>query len=95
MRARTAEEFGPLLRHSGEEFLYVLKGAVKLLSELYEPIHLGQGDSVYFDSSMGHGVINVDVEDSHVLWVALGREADPVAALRQTYEDRRLADVES
>ncbi len=83
IKVGTAEEFGPLVRHSGEEFLFVLRGAVKLLSELYEPIYLGQGDSIYFDSSMGHGVINADRETSEVLWVALGREVDPTAELRQ------------
>jgi transcriptional regulator with XRE-family HTH domain len=89
IKARTAEDFGPLIHHSGEEFLYVLRGSVSLLSELYEPIHLAEGDSIYFDSSMGHGAINTGEGDAEVLWVALGREGDPSIELHQTHAARR------
>jgi len=41
-------------RHTGQEFIYVLKGQLKLFTELYEPIVLKVGDSILFDSSMGH-----------------------------------------
>lgn len=58
-KARTLEEFGELLRHSGEEFSVVLEGAVLFHTELYAPVLLQAGDSVYFDSSMGHAYLRV------------------------------------
>jgi transcriptional regulator with XRE-family HTH domain len=68
-------EFGPLLRHSGEEFIYVLGGSVRVLTELYEPVELNAGDSVYLDSSMAHGVIHAAGQDqAEVIWVSLGSE---------------------
>ena len=56
--------------HAGEEFFYVLSGAVELHTDSYEPVRLESGDSVYFDSGMRHAVISVSEEDAVVLWVA-------------------------
>jgi quercetin dioxygenase-like cupin family protein/DNA-binding Xre family transcriptional regulator len=68
-KARTLEEFGELLRHSGEEFSVVLDGAVVFHTELYAPVLLNKGDSVYFDSSMGHAYLRASDEPCHVLTV--------------------------
>ena len=61
IRARTLEEFmaefGDLIRHSGEEFTLVLEGELDFHTELYAPLRLRAGDSVYFDSEMGHAYI--------------------------------------
>ena len=57
IKAKTLEEFGDLVHHSGEEFAYVLEGAVILHTEFYEPIKLLKGDSVYFDSNMKHAYL--------------------------------------
>lgn len=56
--------------HAGEEFVYVLSGAVELHTDSYTPVRLETGDSVYFDSGMRHAVISVSEEDAVVLWVA-------------------------
>jgi transcriptional regulator with XRE-family HTH domain len=56
--------------HAGEEFFYVLSGAVELHTDSYAPVRLDTGDSVYFDSRMRHAVISVSKEDAVVLWVA-------------------------
>ena len=60
-RARTMEEFkaefGDFIRHPGEEFAYVLEGEVEFHSELYAPVLLRVGDSIYFDSEMGHAYL--------------------------------------
>jgi transcriptional regulator with XRE-family HTH domain len=56
-KARTLAEFGPLIRHSGEEYAIVLDGAVEFHTDLYAPVLLNKGDSIYFDSSMAHGYI--------------------------------------
>jgi transcriptional regulator with XRE-family HTH domain len=69
VRARSFDEFEGWVRHDGEEFLYVLTGAVRLLTEFYEPVEMRRGDSAYYDASMGHNVISVSQEDATILWV--------------------------
>jgi transcriptional regulator with XRE-family HTH domain len=68
-KARTLEEFGELLRHSGEEFSVVLEGAVLFHTELYAAVLLQAGDSVYFDSSMGHAYLRAGNGPCRVLTV--------------------------
>lgn len=72
IRARTLKEFGELIRHPGEEYAYVLEGAVDLHTELYAPVRLEQGDSIYFDSGMGHAYIAASPGVCKVLSVCSG-----------------------
>ena len=51
------EEFGGLIRHPGEEFDLVLEGEIVFHSDLYAPVRLYRGDSIYFDSEMGHAYL--------------------------------------
>ena len=69
VRARAAEAFSGWVRHDGEEFLFVLSGRVRLLTEFYEPVELGPGDSAYYDAAMGHCVLSLSPEDAEILWV--------------------------
>ncbi|MEP5152531.1 XRE family transcriptional regulator [Planktotalea sp.] len=69
VRARSFEEFDGWVRHDGEEFLYVLTGVIRLITEFYEPVEMRRGDSAYYDASMGHNVISVSEEDATILWV--------------------------
>ena len=69
VRARSFDEFDGWVRHDGEEFLYVLTGAIRLITEFYEPIEMRRGDSAYYDASMGHNVISISQEDATILWV--------------------------
>ncbi len=69
IRARRLEEFGGWVRHEGEEFLYVLTGAIRLYTEFYEPVEMRRGDSAYYDAAMGHNVVSVSQEDATILWV--------------------------
>jgi len=57
VRAKSVEEFGELIRHPGEEFIYVLTGRVAVHTEFYEPVVLEPGQCAYIDSSMGHAYI--------------------------------------
>jgi len=66
-RARTLEEFGPFMRHDGEEFLYVIDGMLELHTECYAPLMLMPGESVYFDSRMGHAYISRSEAPTHAL----------------------------
>lgn len=72
VKARTIEEFGDLLRHSGEEFIYVLGGAIEVHTEFYEPVVLEVGESIYLDSSMGHAYVSVGDGDARILGVCSG-----------------------
>ena len=69
VRARSMEEFDGWVRHDGEEFLYVLTGAIRLFTEFYEPIEMRRGDSAYYDAAMGHNVVSVSEDDATILWV--------------------------
>lgn len=69
IRARSVEEFDGWVRHAGEEFLYVLTGRIRLLTEFYAPVDLARGDSAYYDAAMGHNVISLSEDDATILWV--------------------------
>ncbi len=71
IRARSFDEFEGWVRHDGEEFLYVLTGAIRLITEFYEPIEMRRGDSAYYDATMGHNVISVSEDDATILWITL------------------------
>ena len=72
VKARSVDELGGLVRHSGEEFLYVLEGEMELHSDLYAPLHLESGDSVYFDSAMAHAYVLIGERRCTVLSVCAG-----------------------
>lgn len=70
IRAHSAREFGDLVRHQGEEFIYVLEGRIEVHSEFYDPVVLDAGQSIYLDSSMGHAyVVGEGCEEALVLAV--------------------------
>ena len=57
IRAHSAHEFGELVHHQGEEFIYVLEGRIEVHSEFYDPVTLDVGQGIYIDSSMGHAYV--------------------------------------
>lgn len=70
IRAHSASEFGALVRHQGEEFIYVIEGKVEIHTEFYDPVELTQGQGIYLDSSMGHAyVVGTGCEEALVLGV--------------------------
>lgn len=70
LRAHTVSSTKELIRHPGEEFIYVLEGTVEVHSEFYIPQVLHPGDCMYFDSMMGHALITNGAVDAKILWVA-------------------------
>jgi len=70
VRARSIDEFATWVRHPGEEFLYVIEGSIVFYTEFYEPVALGAGDSIYYDSDMGHACVSVSDTDAVILWVS-------------------------
>ena len=79
VQARSVEELGGLVRHGGEEYLYVLRGSMELHSDLYAPLPLGPGDSIYFDSGMAHGYVRTSEEPCTVLAVCAGQGIQQLA----------------
>jgi transcriptional regulator with XRE-family HTH domain len=75
-RAQSLEEFGELIRHSGEEFVFVLEGEVEIHTELYAPMTLKTGESAYIDSSMGHAYLAKGKGPCRMLAVCSASERD-------------------
>ncbi|HWJ39070.1 MAG TPA: XRE family transcriptional regulator [Sphingomicrobium sp.] len=79
VQARSVDELGGLVRHGGEEYLYVLRGSMELHSDLYAPLTLNAGDSIYFDSGMAHGYVRTSTEACIVLAVCAGQGIQQLA----------------
>lgn len=59
-----------LSRHRGQEMDFVLKGKLKMQMENHVE-YLEEGDSIFYDSSHGHGMIAVDGEECVFLAVVM------------------------
>ena len=82
IRARTVEEFGELVRHPGEEYIYVLDGRIEVHTEFYDPVVLEQGESIYIDSQMGHAyVVAEGCDEATVLGVCSSADESLMNAL--------------
>jgi len=66
---QSIETFGELIRHPGQEFTYVLEGEVELHTDVYETLRLKTGESVYFESTMGHAYVSVGDTPARILCV--------------------------
>ena len=71
-------EYGPYTRHPGEEFNYVLSGEVDFHTDVYAPVRLKVGDSVYFDAEMGHAHTKVGNAKCTILGVLIPRSSEMV-----------------
>jgi transcriptional regulator with XRE-family HTH domain len=47
------------VRHAGEEFAYVLSGEIEVHFDNGKVVRLARGDSLYFDSRIGHAYVSV------------------------------------
>lgn len=69
LKARELHEFEEFVRHSGQEFLVVMEGQVTVHVEGRDPVVLDAGDSIYFDSAVGHLYASRGDEDARILVV--------------------------
>jgi transcriptional regulator with XRE-family HTH domain len=100
IHARSLEEC-EMIRHPGEEYTYVVEGAVELHTDLYAPTRLETGDSIYFDSGMAHGYIAVAPGPCRLISVCstsesslqelMGGQRKPDAAQQPAAKVRKLA----
>ena len=75
LKARSLDDLGPLSRHRGEEFVYVLEGNVTVVTEFYRDFALNTGECMYFDSSMAHGfLIAPGFENATILSVSTSKQ---------------------
>lgn len=54
---KSLEEWGEWSKHAGEEFVYVIEGQLLLCTTMYAPVELCTGESIYFDSEVGHAYL--------------------------------------
>jgi DNA-binding transcriptional MerR regulator len=55
--------------HQGEEFIYMMAGTLELWLDELECHTLREGDSFWFESTMGHRWYNPSSEDTVMLWI--------------------------
>lgn len=72
---RSIDKFGEMFRHEGEEFTFVIEGALELHTELYAPVRLEAGDAIYFDSGLAHAYIDVGSTPCRTLTICSGDES--------------------
>jgi transcriptional regulator with XRE-family HTH domain len=76
IRARALADFPDYIRHHGEEFVFVLAGTLELRFENGKVFRLQPGDSLYFDSSIGHVYLSVGAADVEAVVCCV--DTDPV-----------------
>jgi transcriptional regulator with XRE-family HTH domain len=81
IRAHSLEEFGKLVQHQGEEFVYVLKGSIEVFLQFYTSIVLKEGEGVYLDSTMGHAYVAKDCDKAVVLAVCSSEDPNLASEL--------------
>ncbi len=88
VRAHSINEVGGLWNHVGEEDIYVLEGSIELQTELYEPTLLKQGDSAYFDSTMGHAYLAAGDKPAKLLVMCSSATPNLAQTLREVLSSR-------
>jgi transcriptional regulator with XRE-family HTH domain len=88
IRAKSVGEFGELVHHSGEEYIYVLEGRIEIHTEFYDPIVLSAGESIYIDSNMGHAYVAAEgCEEATVLGVCSSADEGLMESLMELHGD--------
>ncbi|MGB0572351.1 MAG: helix-turn-helix domain-containing protein [Alphaproteobacteria bacterium] len=72
VKANEPSPLDGMVSHGGEEFFFVLNGAIEVHTEHYSPVRLDKGDSAYLDSTMAHTLVALDGKDADILMVWLG-----------------------
>lgn len=67
VHARTIDGPQDFARHEGEEFVYVLTGKLEVHFETGEVVKLAKGDSLYFDSRLGHAYVSTSRQLARII----------------------------
>lgn len=73
LKARELVDFEEFVRHPGQEFLVVMEGTVTVHIEDREAVTLTEGDSIYFDSAIGHLYASDGDHDARILVVCVAK----------------------
>lgn len=73
--------------HDGEEFAYVLSGALEVHFAGGQVVRLAKGDSIYFDSRIGHAYVSVSRRLARIVGVT-SAESGQMASARAAAADR-------
>ncbi len=93
IRAKSTEQFGELVRHAGEELIFVLAGRVVVVTEFYDPVTLEPGQAMYIDSNMGHAYLAApECDEARVLGVMSSADEELMQSLLGIHEERRKLD---
>ncbi len=79
IKAHSVQEFDRFIKHPGEEFVYVLEGQLTLQIDGQPPRILEPGDSIYFDSALGHAYLSSGDTDARLIvvcWHPLPKEME-------------------
>ena len=77
-----AEDFS---QHLGEEFVYILSGKVEVYFADGRRVTLNRGDTLYFDSSIGHAYISVSRQPAEYIAVCTSESSMMRMAREQTH----------
>ena len=87
IRAKSLDEFGDLVSHSGEEYIHVLEGTIVVHTEFYDPVTLKTGEAIYIDSMMGHAYVAAeDCDEALVLGVCSSPDEALMSSLMHIHE---------
>jgi transcriptional regulator with XRE-family HTH domain len=91
IRAKSVGEFGDLVHHSGEEFIYVLEGTVEVHTEFYDPVVIHAGESIYLDSKMGHAYVAAEgCDEATVLGICSSSDEGLMESLMELHGDEAV-----
>jgi len=80
------------VRHAGEEFAYVLSGEIEVHFENGEVVRMARGDSLYFDSRLGHAYISVSRQLARIVGMTIG-ESGHMQSAREAPASRPVGKV--
>jgi transcriptional regulator with XRE-family HTH domain/uncharacterized cupin superfamily protein len=84
---------GKMMRHTGTEFAFLLRGVLKIQVGFEEYV-LRPGDAMAFDSAEPHLLVNEGTEPAEGIWFVLGRRLTPEShAARVTMPGERVVRV--
>ena len=87
-----SKEFGALVRHPGEEYIYVIEGRIDIHTEFYDTVTLEAGESIYIDSNMGHAYVCAEgCKEALVLGVCSAAEEGLMESLMELHGDEEGA----
>lgn len=69
IHARAIEGPDNFAKHDGEEFVYVISGAIDVHFDTGEMIQMSRGDSLHFDSRIGHAYVSTSRQLAKVIAV--------------------------